>query len=144
MLIHKEVSGKGNDVVVIHGWSCDSQYMEPVVTELSRNYRVTNIDLPGCGKSPWDASINNIHDIADLLRPHLPQNAIFVPWSFGGLVTISLASRYPEYVNRIVGFGTTPKFIAAEDWIGVPQPGFKANFNEEIKKQGLRSFFKDL
>lgn len=141
MTIHKTISGSGTDVVVIHGWSCDSRYMEPVVTELTKKYRVTNIDLPGCGKSLWDESIKNIHDIADLIKPYLPQNAIFVPWSFGGLVTISLASRYPEYVNRIVGFGTTPKFIADKNWLGVPQPGFKASFNAEIEKVGYKKFF---
>jgi hypothetical protein len=40
MTIHKTISGNGADVVVIHGWSCDSRYMEPIVTEFSKKSAV--------------------------------------------------------------------------------------------------------
>ncbi len=139
MSVYKEVHGHGKDIVLIHGWGCDLRHMQPIVDLLS-NYRVTNIDLPGRGKSDWQANIKTIDDIADIILPYLPEKAIYIPWSFGGLVTLSIASRYPERVERIIGVATTPKFVEANNWPGVPKPGFQAGFNE-IKTLGFNDFF---
>jgi len=141
MSVYKEVSGEGKDIVLIHGWGCDLRHMQPIADLLVSNYRTTNIDLPGRGKSAWVSSIKTIHDIADIILPHLPEKAIYVPWSFGGLVTLSIASRYPERIERIVGVATMPKFVETDNWPGVPKPGFQAGFNE-IKTLGFNDFFK--
>ncbi|PIQ42460.1 MAG: hypothetical protein COW05_09815, partial [Gammaproteobacteria bacterium CG12_big_fil_rev_8_21_14_0_65_46_12] len=140
MSINKQVSGQGKDVVLIHGWGCDLRHMQPIADQL-KGYRITNVDLPGRGKSDWAPSIDNIHDIADFLLPELPESAIYVPWSFGGLVTLSIASRYPERVSRIIGVATSPKFIEDDGWPAVPKPGFIAGFSE-ITQLGFVDFFK--
>jgi pimeloyl-[acyl-carrier protein] methyl ester esterase len=142
MSVYKEVEGQGQDVVILHGWNCDSRHMQPIVDQLSNSYRVTTIDLPGCGKSIWQEHIKTIHDIADIIQPHLPENAIYIPWSFSGLVTFSIAAQYPERVKRIVGIGITPKFIEAENWLGVPAPGFQVDFTN-IKSYGVSNFMRD-
>lgn len=126
MRIFKEITGQGEDVVIIHG-GCASHYdMQPIVDMLAAHYRVSNIDLPGTGSSTWDDSIHTIHDMVDYLVDELPKEAIYVGWSFGGLVCLSLAARYPERVKRFIGIASSPKFIAADDWVGVPKPGFAA------------------
>lgn len=143
MVFYKKVEGGGKDVVLIHGWGCDHFHMQPIADMLSKKYRVTNIDLPGRGKSSWDSSIKNIHDIADSILPHLPENAIYIGWSFGGLVSQSIAARYPSRTKRIIGVGTTPRFIEDKNWPGVPQPGFYVPFSEGINKIGLKEFLKN-
>lgn len=140
-MINKKTEGQGQDIVVFHGWGCDHRHMEPIVKLLSSTYRVTAIDLPGRGQSDWDSAINNIHGIADLLLTSLPANAIYIAWSFGGLVTFSIAARYPERVKRIIGIATSPKFVEGNDWIGIPVPGFKAAY-PAIEKLGFHNFIK--
>lgn len=141
MNLFKEVSGQGKDIVILHGWGgCNHKHMQPVVDQLSARYRVTNFDLPGQGKSDWHADIQTIHDIADQLVPYLPKHAIYIGWSFGGLVAMSIAARHSEHVSHLIGIATTPKFIADENWPGVPQPGFKSSFASEIKLKGLKVF----
>jgi pimeloyl-[acyl-carrier protein] methyl ester esterase len=137
--IFKSSAGKGKELVILHGCGCDHQHMQPVADHLSHRYHVSSFDLPGRGKSAWDSRIETIHDIADQLLPHLPAQATYVGWSFGGLITMSIASRFPERVNRIVGITTTPKFIEAENWPGFPQPGFGAFF-KEINNIGVKQF----
>lgn len=139
MHIFKKTQGQGIDLVILHGWCANHQTMLPIADALSRHYRVTAIDLPGCGDSDWSVDIQNIHDMADQLLPVLPKNAIYLGWSFGGLVTTSIAARHPERVKRFIGLTTSPKFIENHDWPGVPKPGFIAAFGI-IKEMGLEKF----
>ena len=127
-------------VVVLHGWGCDHRHMQPIVDALSDRYHVYNYDLPGRGKSEWDANIKSIDDFVDALLSHLPETAIYVGWSFGGLISMLIAARYPERVERFIGIGTTPRFIASDNWIGFPQPGFKVPFQQGIDELGFMKF----
>jgi len=102
MSIFKEVVGQGQDIVILHGWSCNHRMMQPVVNQLSARYRITAVDLPGTGQSDWAPETQSIHDIADQLLPELPAHAIYIGWSFGGLTSISIAARYPERVKRFI------------------------------------------
>jgi pimeloyl-[acyl-carrier protein] methyl ester esterase len=137
MTLYKETQGQGKDVVILHGWGCDLRYMQPIVDQLKDRYRVTNVDLPGRGKSDWQSHINTIHDMADCLISALPENAIYIGWSFGGLLSMSIAARYPERVQRFIGIATSPKFVEDINWSGVSKPGFKSAF-AEIKKSSYK------
>ncbi|WP_153395700.1 alpha/beta fold hydrolase [Ornithinicoccus halotolerans] len=47
--------GPGRDLVLVHGWCCDSSTMAPVRERLVRRHRVLSIDLRGHGASlEWD------------------------------------------------------------------------------------------
>ncbi len=138
-MVYKEIQGTGNKVVLLHGWGCDHRYMQPIIDILATNHQIMNVDLSGRGQSIWHDSLNDIDDIADYLLPHLPEQAIYISWSFGGLITFSIASRYPHGVKRIVGVCTTPRFVETKDWPGVAYPGFKALF-ETISSIGYQAF----
>lgn len=141
MDIFKQTSGEGKDIVLLHGWGgCTHKHMQPIAEQLKSRYRVTNMDLPGQGQSDWDPAIENIHDMADQLLPHLPKHGIYIGWSVGGLLSMSIANRYPERVTQLVGVAVTPKFMASENWPGMPQPGFKSIFTTGIKQHGYKSF----
>lgn len=143
MAIHLTKTGQGHNIVLLHGWSCDSRHMQPLVDHLAQHYTVYNFDLPGMGQSDWQDSITTVDDMTDLLLPLLPEKAIYIGWSFGGLAATSIANRFPEKVERLIGITTTPKFIEDDNWPSVPKPGFSAAF-EEMKNVGYGDFFKGM
>lgn len=144
MKIIKEVTGSGEDVVIIHGCLANSDDMQGIVNELSAHYRVTNINSLGNGKSDIDDEVETIHDIADAMLSELPKSAIYIGWSKGGLTAQSIAARYPDRVKRIIGICTTPKFIADDNWIGVPAPGFESLIMPVIKDFGVRTLISNI
>lgn len=139
MSIFKKARGKGPDVVILHGWGCNYRHMQPIADQLVDRYRVSCFNLPGVGQSDWQYDIKTIHDIADTLLESLPEKAIYIGWSFGGLVSISLGARYPDRVQRFIGITTTPKFVANHHWPGIPLPGFKLAFSK-VRSMGFKTF----
>ncbi len=145
MNLFKEVTGKGKNVVLLHGWGCDHRHMQPIAELLSKHYRVSNYDLPGRGGSSdaWHDDIESIDDMADCLLHALPENAVYIGWSFGGLLSLSIASRYPERVERYIGICSLPKFIETDNWPAVAKPGFTAPFKAGLAEKGVKQFFQD-
>src|SRR6185437_5120658 len=119
MKIIKEITGSGEDIVIIHGGLANSDDMQIIANELSNHYRVTCINSPDNGKSDMPDSVKTVHDIADAILPELPEKAIYIGHSNGGLTCQSIAARYPARVKRFIGIAATPKFIASENWIGL-------------------------
>ena len=64
--------------------------------------RVTAVDLPGAGDSDWNNNFNSVNDVANAMLGALPENAIYLGWSWGGAVSQSIAGRYPERVNHLI------------------------------------------
>jgi pimeloyl-[acyl-carrier protein] methyl ester esterase len=122
MNIFKEVTGQGPDVVLIHGGAASHLDMIPIAEELASRYRVINIDLPATGSSTWDSSIHTIHDMADRVLAEMPKQAIYIGWSFGGLIAQSIAAKHPQRIKHLIGITTSPKFITTVNWPGFPQP----------------------
>ena len=105
--LHYELTGSGaKRIVLLHGWGCDGSLMAPVAKALTADAQVLTVDFPAHGKSgrppqPW-----GVPDFAACLRELLLQLNFLpcgvVAHSFGGRVTILLASEYPEMFTRIV------------------------------------------
>ena len=43
-------------------------------------------------------------------------------------------------MERVIGIGTTPKFVETDNWPGVPQPGFIASF-QDLEQCSCYDFF---
>jgi pimeloyl-[acyl-carrier protein] methyl ester esterase len=91
---------------------------------LAERFRVHVVDLPGHGyASASDESIDPARCAADIAA-RLPR-AIWVGWSFGGLVSLQAALEQPQQVRGIVEIATSPKFVAGPDWVhGAPAETF--------------------
>lgn len=143
MTIFTKTKGAGDEIVLLHGVADDHAYMLPIMEQLSKRYHVTTLDEPGCGNSPWQSQIKDVHDLVDTLLPVLPERATYIGSSFGGSLAISLAARYPERVKRIITIGSSPKFIEASDWPGIPAPGLEAAIFPLIEGNGIAGFLKN-
>jgi pimeloyl-ACP methyl ester carboxylesterase len=103
------VQGTGEPVVLLHGIFVDSATWDPIIEELSHDYCVVAPDFPGFGESekppakrfPYGIEAF-VGAIADLYAGLELGRAAIVGHGFGGAVALTLASRHPELVSRLV------------------------------------------
>jgi pimeloyl-ACP methyl ester carboxylesterase len=99
-------AGTGPPAVAVHGLGATKASFLATVAALAPRFRVIAIDLPGFGDSdkpvgaPYDAryfasAVVQLLDALELERAHLIGN------SLGGRVTLEVALRAPERVDRI-------------------------------------------
>lgn len=92
--------------LMIHGWSSSWYAMSPLLPLLSRRFRCLAVDLPGYGNSERLRERTSIPRYAELLArliQDLSENpAVLVGHSMGGMISLTLAMRYPQLVERMV------------------------------------------
>jgi pimeloyl-ACP methyl ester carboxylesterase len=98
--------GKGESVVLVHGWGCNRMFFKPQVDALSAHHRVISLDLRGHGTSDapeqdytMQMFANDISWLCGKLDVHKP---IVVGHSMGGTAVLELAALYPDVVKGIV------------------------------------------
>ncbi len=114
-----QIVGKGNPLVMLHGWGWHSGIWTPLIPHLADNFQLFLIDLPGCGKSPLLTADYKIEDIVELLFEVTPKNAAWLGWSLGGMIAWYIAIHHPERISQLITVAASPKFIRAENWPGV-------------------------
>lgn len=101
-----EINGKGEPLLMLHGWGQSHEILIPLAELMTDFTTPLLVDLPGFGKSPPPEKVWSAYDYADHLVHHLEQRGIqkfsLLGHSFGGKVSLCLALRYPEKVNRLV------------------------------------------
>ncbi len=110
------IYGQGAPVVLLHGWGASSELFEPIAERLKDKFKLIVPDFPGFGATPPPPAAWSVHDYTRWLRDVLAgleiDNAYIVGHSFGGRVSIVLASQSPELVRKIVltdSAGIVPK-----------------------------------
>lgn len=104
--VYVEQAGSGKDVVLLHGWGCTTEHFRPIIQELQRDFRLTVLDFPGHGKSgrppkPWGVK-EYMECVADVLGQLQIKKCSLIAHSFGGRVSLYMASTYPERVDKMV------------------------------------------
>jgi pimeloyl-ACP methyl ester carboxylesterase len=130
--LYYEVHGKGKPLLLVAGLASDSQSWQPIVEELSRDYRVIVFDNRGAGRtSPVDVdlTIPLIADDCVALVNHLGFNAVsIVGHSMGGFVAMDCAIRYPDRVDTLIlaatsYFNSQRNNALLSDWISYLESG---------------------
>jgi pimeloyl-ACP methyl ester carboxylesterase/CRP-like cAMP-binding protein len=92
--------------LLIHGWSSSCYAMSPLMGLLAQRFRVLAVDLPGYGDSPpfpLRTTIPAYVDLlADLIVDLTDDPVVLVGHSMGGMISLTLALRYPALVERMV------------------------------------------
>jgi pimeloyl-ACP methyl ester carboxylesterase len=100
-------TGNGPEhVVLLHGLGADKSSFFPTINDLSRDYTVHAVDLPGFGDSskpaaaPYDAPwmARRVRDLLDALEI---DRAHFVGNSMGGRVAVEMGLLHPERVKSL-------------------------------------------
>jgi len=112
-IIKYEIKGKGDPILLIHGWGGSSKSLEALAGLLSEKYKAITLDLPGFGQSAkpdpdWGVGeyAKFLVDIIDYLKL---KPVVYFGHSFGGALGIYLAAKYPTYIKKIVLSGASYK-----------------------------------
>jgi pimeloyl-ACP methyl ester carboxylesterase len=107
-LVHVEQAGTGEAVVLLHGFGASTYSWRKVMPGLAAQYRVVAIDLNGFGYTERPRDLESytkegqgklvlaVMDALGIERAHL------VGHSYGGGITLWLASRHPERLRSMV------------------------------------------
>ncbi|NKF52126.1 pimeloyl-ACP methyl ester esterase BioH [Shewanella sp. WXL01] len=139
-----ESIGSGKDVILLHGWGVNSAVFNRLAKALTQlNYRVHLVDLPGFGDSQFEGQEFNQQSFAawaQTLVNQLPQDAIWVGWSLGGLLASHIAINHPDSVSALVTVASSPCFMAREQQDERSWPGIQT----KVLKQFSHSLQQDL
>src|SRR5688572_5114562 len=89
------------NLVLIHGWGRDSRTWQPVLESLQSFATVTLIDLPGFGASTVLPEFS-LDAVLDKIAAQLPQDAVIMGWSLGGMLAVQLAARFPGSIRAVI------------------------------------------
>jgi len=122
-----KVLGKGEPIVMIHGWAMSSEIWIDLAKKIAKTQQVFLIDLPGMGS-------NKNTQFIDMDQINLEINALNLPhfsimgWSFGGQIALHYSYKFSKKIKKLFLVSTTPCFV---NQIGDWQSGVDANiFNK--------------
>lgn len=107
-LVHVEQAGAGEPLVLLHGFGASTYAWRKVIPGLAASFHVIAIDLNGFGytERPKDFASYTREGQADLVLRVMDvlgiDRAHFMSHSYGGGITIWLASRHPERLRSMV------------------------------------------
>jgi pimeloyl-ACP methyl ester carboxylesterase len=111
-------TGKGNAIVLIHGFLENQTMWQDLVPELSKKHRIITIDLLGHGETECLGYVHSMEDNAEAVQSVLSKlrirKAVLVGHSMGGYVALAFAELYPEKVRALVLLNSTSKADSEE------------------------------
>jgi pimeloyl-ACP methyl ester carboxylesterase len=109
-LASRTLGESGPRVVFVHGLFGQGKNWTTIGKGLAGSHRVTLVDLPNHGHSPWTDRVDYL-DMVELLATELEQfaePATLVGHSMGGKVSMQLALRRPELLRALVVVDIAP------------------------------------
>ncbi|MDY0021888.1 pimeloyl-ACP methyl ester esterase BioH [Arenimonas caeni] len=127
-----DVRGQGPALVLLHGWAMHSGLFAPLVAALQDEFELHLVDLPGHGRSR-EAGVPLALDAAvDAVAARVPERALWLGWSLGGLVALHAAAAMPARVRGLVMLAANPRFVRSEDWPAGMDPSVFRGFASEL------------
>lgn len=115
--IYSETLGsQGPTLVLLHGWGRSLEAVRQLGELLAQEHRVVILDLPGFGRSPLPFPASNegggwgTLEYSERVKQFLDQSGIseciLLGHSFGGRLSVRLASKYPDCVKGLILVGS--------------------------------------
>lgn len=139
--LHYQQHGAGSDAILVHGITSNlSFWLLTVLPMLTERYRVTVYDLRGHGFSDAPPTGYTSGDMAEDLRGLMDYLGIarahIVGHSFGGVVAMHLAARYPERARSVTLADTA--FPALRDAHSIADWPHYAMYQKQLLAYGAR------
>ena len=109
-------------LVLLAGWGVPAAVWTPVAAALQTRFRVICLDLlgrpPGC---------SSLKEYICWLESRIPEKAVWLGWSLGGVVAARLAAAYPERVSRLLLVAANACFVRKPDYsTAMPEADFQS------------------
>lgn len=99
-------SGKGKPIIFLHGWGSNKEIFNEIIDNLSTEFELYALDLPGFGKTPI-GNHQKLDDYVDTLSKFIKKlqisNPIIISHSFGGRIAIKYAFKYQVSELILIG-----------------------------------------
>ncbi|MCK6615884.1 MAG: alpha/beta hydrolase [Ignavibacteriaceae bacterium] len=137
-------------IVLIHGLASNAGFWRYTIDELSKDYRVIAVDLPGYGKSDKKSYKYSLTFYADviykLLKELKLEKVYYVGHSMGGQIGIHFSLKYPEMLEKLIlasPAGIEPFQKGEGDWLRsvFSVPFVKATTEEGIRRNLSNNFY---
>jgi pimeloyl-ACP methyl ester carboxylesterase len=106
-------TGKGNAIVLLHGFLENQTMWDEFLPKLSKKNRVITIDLLGHGATECLGYVHTMEDQADMVHHLLLvlkiRKAIFIGHSMGGYVALAFTELFPEYMKGLILMNSTSR-----------------------------------
>lgn len=101
-------TGEGPALVLLHGFTESLEIWNRFSEELSKEFRVICVDLPGHGRTANFAAIHTMEFMAEIVYAVLSfcriQQCVMLGHSMGGYVSLAFANLYPEMLKALILF----------------------------------------
>lgn len=144
-----EGSGK-ETLILVHGLASNAGFWRYVIPELSKQYRVIVVDLPGYGKSskePYSFTLSFYAEQVKRLADHLGiKKFVYAGHSMGGQIGLIFAMKYPQMLEKLVlaAPAGVEEFERGEgDWLRsvITIKGVKTTPEEGIRRNLANNFY---
>lgn len=119
MKIHKEIYGKGESIVLLHGWAMHTGIWREFAQKLSKNYQVICLDLPAHGRSDSIPRFELQLISEQIIKAFPKQPCTVLGWSLGVTIGLDLSQRFPDKINGLILLAGNPCFVKNEHWPGM-------------------------
>ena len=104
--IYYQVTGRGENLILLHGWKQDVSSFWPLVDLLKNDFKLWLIDLPGFGRSdnpkkPFSL-INYSKIVAEFIKQNHIKKPIILGHSLGGNIAVKFAANYPNFFSKLI------------------------------------------
>jgi pimeloyl-ACP methyl ester carboxylesterase len=103
--LHYYDEGKGDIIVLVHGYLESAEIWSGLAQKLSKKFRVISVDLPGHGHSDIFGMSNSMEFMATVIRELLDtlgiEKVFLTGHSLGGYITLAFLELYP---GRLTGY----------------------------------------
>ncbi len=105
-------SGNGRTIILLHGYLESSEVWNGFADKLTSDFRVINVDLPGCGKSDVYGEVHTMEFMATaiygLINSLGIDRVVLAGHSLGGYVALAFLELYPEKLSGYCLFHSQP------------------------------------
>lgn len=99
-------TGNGPCILIVHGWGGDINSLQELSHNLSAQFTVYNLEIPGHGELTEMSSPMNLSEYTMYIKQFIDQYnlspVIYIGHSFGGKVGLDLAINHPQDLKKLV------------------------------------------